>query len=137
MKKNLKIQERHSERGGAGVKLLVFAVLLILVVNAAYQYIPTAYQGESFKQDMKAAVLQGTTIPSSAGTPIAVIKDKLFKAAKSNDLPYDVYVNVIENNNIITARVYYTKELQIIPFGIYNYEYVFDHTATPSGFTTE
>lgn len=128
---------KYSEKGSASTKFLLVLVFLILAGNIAYHYIPTAYQGESFKQDMETAVIQGISMPSSLGKPADAVKQRLSNAIASNDLPVDTYVNVVEKNNLVTARVYYVKKIPIIPFGIYDYDYVFDHTATPNGFITQ
>jgi hypothetical protein len=49
-----------SERGGAGVKFLIIFVVLILAANAGYNYIPVAYAGESFRQEMQTAVVMAS-----------------------------------------------------------------------------
>ena len=128
---------RHSERGGAGVKLLVVAVILILAANAGFQYIPVAYNAESFKQEMSTAVVQAIALPSSYGKTTDVIKQKIIAAAQTHDLPLDFQLDVKEKNKTITARVYYVKSVPILPFGIYDYQFVFDHTAAPNGFLTD
>jgi len=128
---------RFAEHGGAGVKLLLVALVIILVANAGYNFVPTAYQGESFKQEMQTAVVQGVSLPSSYGTPKVVVTNKLQTAARVNNLPYDVVIDVQQKNKTVTARVYYAKKVPILPFGAYDYNYVFDHTATPSGFLTK
>lgn len=128
---------KYSEKGSASIKFLLVLVFLILAGNIAYHYIPTAYQGESFKQDMETAVIQGIAMPTTYGKPGDVIRQKLSNAVASNNLPLDTYVNVVEKNNAVNARVYYVKKIPILPFGIYEYDYVFDHTATPSGFLTK
>ena len=128
---------REAERGGAGVKLLIVAVVIILIANAGYNFIPVAYQGESFKQEMQTAVVKGVTLPSTYGKPVEVVKFKLKNAARVNEIPYDAVIDVKEKNNVITARVYYAKKIPLLPFGVYEYHYVFDHTATPSGFLTQ
>ncbi len=132
-----KKHKKDKERGSAGIKLLLVLVVIGLIANAGYHYIPTAYDSESFKQDMGTAVIQGITMPSTSGKPIDIVKRKLNAAAVSNNLPSDAYINVTEKNNVITARVFYVKKIPIVPFGIYEYDYVFDHSATPNGFLTE
>ena len=127
----------NAERGGAGVKLLLVAIVIILIANAGYNFIPTAYQGENFKQEMHTAVVQGVSLPSTYGKPAALVKHKIQTAARVNELPYDAVIDVRENNNLVTARVYYAKKVPILPFGVYEYNYVFDHTATPGGFLTQ
>ncbi len=128
---------RRSELGGARVNLLIAAVAIFLISNAGYQYIPVAYQSENFRQDMQTAVVQGVSMPSTYGKPIEVIKGKISNAANLNELPPDVFIDVKEKNNVMTARVYYTRQIPLVPFGIYNYEFVFDNTVTPGGFLSE
>ena len=137
MNNSPKVVARQNERGGAGVKLLIIAVVLILLANAGYNFIPVAYQGESFKQEMETAVIQGVSLPSTQGKPVEIIRFKIANAARTNELPVDVFIDVKEKNNIVTARVYYVKKIPILPFGIFDYDYIFDHTATPSGFLTQ
>jgi hypothetical protein len=130
------VEKRSSERGGAGVKLLMVVLVLILIGNAGYQWIPVAYAGESLKQDMQTAVVQGLAAPGKA-SPIDLVKKKILASVQSNDVPPDVLIEVKAANNMIQAHVAYTKEVPLLPFGIYNYQYEFDHTATPSGFLTK
>jgi hypothetical protein len=124
---------RKAERGGAGVKFLLVAVVLFLIGHASCNYIPGAYQGESYKQEMQTAVLQGTALPAS-GNPIGVVKQRLQKIAKESDLPPDTLIDVKQVNNVISAHVRYAKHIDILPFGIYSKQYLFDQTVTPSGF---
>jgi len=135
MKKAL--NKRSSERGGAGVKLLVVALVLFLIGNAGYQWIPVAYAGENFKQEMHAAVLQAMTIPPSAGNPVELTKKRLQKLAVSNSLPLDTFIEVKVVNNNFQARVNYIQQVPLLPFGLYNYEYKFDQVVTPTGFLTQ
>ena len=116
--------------------LLVVAVLA-LVANAGYNFIPVAYQGESFKQEMSTIVLNSVSLPSTHGKPTEVIKFRLATSAKNSSLPYETFIDVKQKNKILTARVYYKKTIPVLPFGAYDYQYVFDHTASPSGFLTQ
>lgn len=126
---------RKNERGGAGVKFLIIALVLFLVGHAAYNYIPVAYQGQSFKQEMETAVVQISAMPPTptAGTPVDVLKAKLTRMVQQQALPPAV-IDVKQNNNVLTAHVRYAQSVNILPFGIYTYDYEFDHTATPTGF---
>jgi len=130
------VEKRSSERGGAGVKLLMVLLVLVLIGNAGYQWIPVAYAGESLKQDMQTAVVQGLAAPGKT-SPVDLVKKKIIMSVESNDVPGDVIIEVKASNNMIQAHVAYTKEVPLLPFGIYNYQYEFDHTATPSGFLTK
>jgi hypothetical protein len=124
---------RPAERGGAGVKFLLVVVVLFLIGHAGYNYIPVAIEGEGMKQEMQTAVLQGTALPAR-GNPVAVVKQRLQKAALEYNLPEDTFIDVRLANNVIQARVSYRKQVNMLPFGIYKREYIFDQTAIPSGF---
>jgi hypothetical protein len=134
-----KIDARHqAERGGAGVKLVLILLVLFLLGNAGLNFIPVAYEGENFKQEMQTAVVQGLASPINAGKPTDLVKAKLQRAAASNNLPPDAFMEVKQpQNGNIQARVVYAKPISILPFGIYTYNYEFDHTATPVGFLTK
>ena len=133
MKKNTAKTNRTAERGGANVKFMLVVLVLAIAVNAGYHYIPTAYQGENYKQEMQTAVVQALAMPLSGGNPAEVLKAKLGRIAADSQLP-PALIDVRQLNNVLTAHVKYSKEVNIVPFGIYNYRYEFDHTATPSGF---
>jgi hypothetical protein len=130
------VERRNSERGGAGVKFLIVATVLFLLGNAGYQWIPVAFSGENVKQDMQTAVVQGLAMPSRM-SPIEMVKQKIQVSLQSNNIPADAYVEVKQTSNTITARVAFDREIPLLPFGLYNYHYQFDHTATPSGFLTK
>lgn len=130
-------ENRRSERGGAGIKLLLVALVLILIGHAGYNYIPVAYQGQSFKQEMQTAVINGISMPGMGKPPVDVVKEKLIAAARNNDIPANAVIQVKQNSGSVQARVAYSKQVPILPFGIYTRTYEFDHTATPNGFLTQ
>lgn len=128
---------RTGERGGASVKLLVVLAILFLAGRAGYVYVPVAYQGENFKQEMQAAVIQGVALPVIGKTPIDAVRDRLKSAARLYDLPSDTVVDVKQINNIVQARVHYVQKVEVLPFGLYTRDYEFNHVATPTGFLTK
>jgi hypothetical protein len=130
---NSKAKARSSERGGAGVKFLLVFVFLILAANAGYNYVPIAYAGESFKQEMDTAVVNGmATVPGR--NPLDVVKARLQRAANDNNLPSDAVIDVKMGSNTIQAHAVYTKPVHLLPFGMYTYNYQFDYTAVPVGY---
>lgn len=125
---------RKSEAGSAQVKLVAVLVALFLTGYAAYNYIPIAYEGQSFKQDMQTAVIQGQA-PAPGMTVADTVKVKLQKALASNNVPTDAVVEITQTaNNVVQAHVSYSKQVRILPFGLFKYNYHFDHIATPTGF---
>ena len=122
----MKENYRRFEEGSAGVKLVIVLVVLFLIAHAGYNFIPVAYNGENFKTEMHAAVLQGSTLPSSAGNKAVATKTRLQNLAKANDIPPDVKIDVKEVNGSVEAHVSYIENVSIL-LGIYTYQYVFDN----------
>lgn len=127
------LKDRSSERGGAGLKFLIILFVIVLAANAGFNYVPVAYEAESFRTEMGTAVLQGMALAGKV-TPIENVKVRVQKAAVANDVPADAVIDVRQAGNVITAHVTYEKQVSLLPFGIYRYTYRFDHTATPTGF---
>ena len=129
-------KNRESERGSAGVKFVLILAVIVLVANAGYNYVPVAYDAESLKTEMGTAVLQGLALPGKLN-PVDNVKARIAKSIQTNNIPADAIVDVKQNGNVLTARVSYSKPVNILPFGIYKYKYNFDYTATPTGFLTK
>lgn len=124
---------RVSERGSAGVKFAIFVVILLLAAHAGFNYVPVRYNAESLKSEMETAVLQGLAMPGKVN-PVENVKTRIQKSIQQNNIPVDALLDVKQNANVITAHVTYTKQVDILPFGIYRYNYRFDETVTPTGF---
>ena len=124
----------NSQRGNTGVKLVFVLVVLFLIGNAGYNYVPVAYNGESLKQEIQAAVSAATTIPPTTGTPLDYAKKRLANVTRANGAPLDTFIEVKQINGLLQARVAYTKPVPLLPFGLYEYKYQFDHTANTNGF---
>ena len=135
MERNIEKKFR-SQRGGAGVKLVLILAALFVVGNAGFNYIPVAYNGASFKEELQTAVVQGTALPGGSD-PLGAIKAKIKRISVSYDLPPDTVCEVKQVGNVIQAHVVYSKQVQILPFGLYTTTYHFDHIATPSGFLSK
>jgi hypothetical protein len=127
-------RSREGERGSAGVKFVITLAIIMLVANAGYNYVPIAYEAESVKSEMQTAVLQGLALPGKVN-PVDNVKTRIQRALNANHVPGNAVVEVkLVGNNSLIARVAYRKDIHLLPFGLFNYPYVFDHTATPSGF---
>ena len=130
---NNPVKYRDSERGSALIKFLIVFVLIMLTANAGYNYVPVAYNAENLKGDMQAALLQGLALPGKVN-PVDNVKIRIQKAIVQNDIPTDAIVEVKAAGNSLTAHVVYSKQVNILPFGMYRYMYNFDQTVTPTGF---
>lgn len=130
---NKEKRNNNAELGSAKVKLVAVIAVLFLIAHAGYNYIPIAYEGESFKQAMETAVLQGMAVPSGM-TINDMVKGRLQKSMVANNIPPDAFIQIKQVKNTIHAHVAYTKKVNILPFGLYKYNYQFNHIATPTGF---
>ena len=130
MKHAVNVQNR--EFGGAGVKFTMVLVVLFMLAHAGYNYVPVAYEGESFKQEMQTAVVNG--LATARGNPEDYVKAKLQRTIQDFELPPDTVLEVKKTGNVITAHAAYSKKVGILPFGMYDYVYEFDQTATPTGY---
>lgn len=124
---------RTSERGSATIKFAVVLLGLILLGNAGYQYIPVAYRGANFKQEMDTAVVKGLAA-SGQMKPLDVVKASIMRAATDNAIPADALVEIKPQNGVIQAHVVYTQKVSMLPFGFYNYSYDFNYLARPTGY---
>lgn len=125
--------DRSSERGGAAVKFLLVFLVLAVVANAGINYIPVAYEGASFRQEMDTAVVKGLSA-SGRLKPLEVVQASVQKAYVDYNLPEDTFVEIKPVNGVIEAHVVYTRRVSVLPFGIYRYDYNFDHVARPVGY---
>jgi len=130
---NNSVKDRESERGSGTVKFIAVLAVVLLVAHAGYNYVPVAYDAESMKSEMNAAVLQGLALPGRL-SPTDNVKARLQRAFTLNNVPADALMEVKQNGNSLTARVAYSKQIDMLPFGMYRYNFIFDHTATPTGF---
>jgi hypothetical protein len=121
------------EHGGAAVKFLCIGLVLVLAANAGIQYIPIAYNGASFKQEMDTAVVKGLAA-SGRMKPMDIVTASVEKAAFDYKIPADAFVEIKPESGVVMAHVVYTQQVSILPFGIYNYAYQFDHKAMPTGY---
>jgi len=127
------VNRRSQERGSAGAKLMLVLMVMVLAAHAGYNYIPVAYNAQSLRGDMDTAILQGMALPGKI-SPVDNVKERIAKALIVNNAPQGATLDVKQAGNGLIARVTYTKSVNILPFGMYKYNYVFDYTSTPTGF---
>ena len=124
---------RSSERGGATLKFMLIILVLALAANAGYNYVPVAYESASFRQEMDTAVVKGLGA-SGRIQPLEVVTATIKRASSDYNVPADAFVEIKPVNGVIEAHVVYTREVSMLPFGIYRYKYNFDHHAKPVGY---
>lgn len=131
MRKNSFIQ---NQRGASSWTVLFFLLVLALAVNAGVRYYAVEYNCASLKNEMRAAVFLGQASGSNPSVAIEQVRQRVTRAVIDNDLPSNAYVEVESEQGQMYARVAFTQIVHLLPFGLYDYYYVFDETATSTGF---
>ena len=126
-------RDRSSEQGSATIKFVLVFLVLALVANAGINYVPVAYQGASFRQEMDTAVVRGLGA-SGRIKPMDAVTASIRKASFDYEIPEDAFVEIKPVNGVVEAHVAYSREVNMLPFGLYKYNYNFDHLAKPVGY---
>jgi predicted negative regulator of RcsB-dependent stress response len=124
-----------NQKGSAVAKFVIVLFVLILVSYAGYNYISALYESQALESEIQTAVLQGSA--QAGQKAIDIPKARIERVVKEYNLPQDTYIEVKVVNNLVQARVYYKKKVSLLPFGMWDYEYVFDKTITPTGYLTK
>ena len=98
--------------------------------------VPIAYEGASFRQEMDTAVVKGLAA-SGQLKPVDVVKAHIQHAAKENNIPSDAFIEVRPAGNVVQAHAVYSKQVNMLPFGLYKYNYEFNYVASPTGYLTK
>lgn len=131
MKKNSFISD---QKGASAFGVIVFLLVLALVINAGVRYYAVVYNCESLKNEMKASVFLGQASSNGTGVAMEQARQRIARAVNENEFPVNTYIDVGLEDGQMYARVAFTQIIHLIPFGIYDYYYVFDETAMPTGF---
>jgi hypothetical protein len=121
-------QRRRGELGGARFNFAVIVVVIGLAAYSAYNYAPVAYNAYLYKDFMQETVNKAAYPPAKGND---WVRKQLRGVAEEYNVPEDAEINVQNDNGRISARVTYTRPVQLPG---YVYEYNFDHTARSSGF---
>ncbi len=132
------ISGRRAERGSAQVKLITFLVVLFAVGFAGSQYVPVAYNGSAFKQEMQTCVDQAAVSPAAKADSVAWTRKKIAEIAPSFGVPPQATLDVKKTGDVaLSATVTYTYPVNVLPFGLYTYPYQFNYTATTAALLTK
>jgi hypothetical protein len=82
---------------------------------------------------MDTAVVRGLSA-SGRIKPLEAVQASIKKASFEYDIPAEAYVEIKPVNGVVEVRVAYTRQVSMLPFGLYNYNYNFDYLAKPTGY---
>lgn len=132
------VRSSNSEHGGAGVKFLLVVVVLFCLGHAGFVYVPVAYEAEDYKQRMNELVTNAFALPNSPTSSPEAIKQRLRNYGNDYGIPANAVILVDKaENGAPRAQVKYSREMELLPFGLYRYNYEFNHIAMPNGFLTK
>src|ERR1051325_6647056 len=94
------VNKRDSERGSAGVKLVIALVVLVVIANAGYNYVPVAYNASALKSDMDTAGLQGMAMPGKIN-PVDNVRERIQKALTVDNIPKEATLDVKQAGNAV------------------------------------
>jgi len=66
--------------------------------------------------------------------PVEVVQASIKKASFDYDIPAEAFVDIKPVNGVVQAHVAYTRQINMLPFGLYKYNYNFDYLARPTGY---
>ena len=126
---NQTLLQHRSERGGAGIKLLIFFAVVAIVGYAAYMYIPVAVDAYYFKDTMQNKV----NLAAAQGYDTAWVADQIGKSKTEYNVPDEAVVTPAQNEGRMQVRVQFSRP---ISFPGFTYNYDFDYTAQSTSFLT-
>jgi hypothetical protein len=66
--------------------------------------------------------------------PMEVVQASVQKAVLDHNIPEDAFVEIKPVNGVVEAHVAFTQKVNMLPFGLYRYDYNFDYVARPQGY---
>lgn len=121
----------HDQHGGTKIYGLVAILTVFLLIHAGWNYLPVVYQSESFKGEMHNVIVQVIATPHGTNELLAEkLKKRMRVVASENGVPGNALIEITEVGGTLKARVRFTRPVDILPFGLYRYQYQFDNTST-------
>jgi hypothetical protein len=119
---------RRSERGGARLKFLIVAAILLSVAYEGYQFIPVFYLDYQLKDLMQHDVDTAVAM----GKPADWVKEQLVKNSAEYSIPANAVITPQLQENRMEVRVQFARPIEWCPGFVY--DYAFDHTAKSTTF---
>ena len=120
---------RHSELGGARLKLVIALAIIAVVAYAGYMYVPVAVDAYYFKDAMQNKV----NLAAAQGYDPSWLSEQLAKSKSEYHVPDDAVISPAQKDGRMEVRVQFTRP---ISFPGFTYNYDFDYTAQSTQFLT-
>ncbi len=120
---------RHSELGGARLKLVIALAIIAVVGYAGYMYVPVAVDAYYFKDAMQNKV----NLAAAQGYDSSWLSEQLAKSKSEYHVPDDAVISPSQKDGRMEVRVQFTRP---ISFPGFTYNYDFDYTAQSTQFLT-
>jgi len=124
---NQRLLRNPGERGGAGLKFVIFLAVVAIVGYVGYMYIPVAIDAYYFKDAMQNKV----NLAAAQGYDGAWVADQVSKTKLQYNVPEDAVITPAQKEGRVEVRVQFRRP---ISFPGYTYSYDFDYTAQSTTF---
>jgi hypothetical protein len=124
---NQTLLRNPGERGGAGLKFVIFLAVVAIVGYVGYMYIPVAIDAYYFKDAMQNKV----NLAAAQGYDGVWVADQVGKTKSQYNVPEDAVITPAQREGRVEVRVQFRRP---ISFPGYTYNYDFDYTAQSTTF---
>ena len=124
---NQTLLRNRGERGGAGLKFVIFLAVVATIGYVGYMYIPVAIDAYYFKDAMQSKV----NLAAAQGYDTSWVADQVTKSKSQYNVPEDAVITPAQKEGRMEVRVQFSRP---ISFPGYTYNYDFDYTAQSTSF---
>ena len=123
---------RQSEQGSSTTKFVLVVIALLLIGYGGYNYIVMSYQCSHFKEKVQEIITQAYALPNNKNlNDPELMRQKIRSIGDYDGVPADAVITITKKPGGTEAQVVFTREANLLPFGLYKYKYQFDNTARP------
>jgi hypothetical protein len=131
-KKSNKDFRGQSEHGSSTTKFVLVVIALFLIGYGGYNYIVLSYQCSHFKEKVQEIITQAYSLQNNKTlNDPELMRQKIRSLGDYDNVPADALITVTKKPTGLEAQVVFTRETNLLPFGMYRYKYQFNNTIKP------